>query len=540
MAKVTSMFVMLVALFFLFGSAIGSFPAGAPASRFMKSKSHSQHRWRLGHNTANLSTSRKQRHRHLRQPVDDLLFDEGTNMISTAHSPASRASIGKGTNSRMDEASKNESRIFFPTDEGADPTGTIDSTVALQNTLNKAFGVGSNYSLLGGIVDLGGVEVNLAGGEYIISRPLSMPNTGGGNLVIHGGTIRASESFPSDGYLIQLGSSEAVVDIDGINLVSKSSSNAIYEFISLRDLMLDANFRGGGIQIANSLRTTVDNCYVSHFVSTGILVQAGHETFIHNTFLGQQITEGGDPQERNFSGTAINLSGNDNAVTDVVIFSAAVGIVVNGQANILTGVHCYNKATSFGGVGIHVQLPGNSQTRIIGCYLDFTGIVLDDPAQVTITNTFFLGDANVLIRSTSLHSISGVAIVDNMFSGLGSGISILQLDESQGDFSSIHQTIVDRNSASGMLLKSTRALLTVSGLASNWTLDFSNVLLFPNTIANVQYSFYTNSSTFPQHKLRSVANNQLIVVADEEVFATISAVVDQSDTFLPDSHIYGS
>ena len=68
-------------------------------------------------------------------------------------------------------------------------------------------------------------------------------------------------------------------------------------------------------------------------MSFGIMVQGGHETFIRNSFLGQHITAGSSPIENQFSGVAISLMSNDNAVTDVVIFSAAVGISMSGQEN---------------------------------------------------------------------------------------------------------------------------------------------------------------------------------------------------------------
>ena len=132
-----------------------------------------------------------------------------------------------------------------------------------------------------------------------------------------------------------------------------------YEYITLRDLFLDSNFKGGGISITNSLRINIDNCYITHFTTNGILVQSGHETYIRNTFIGQHITAGGDKNERKFSGIGISLQGNDNAITDVVIFSAAIGILITGQANTISGVHCYNKASGFGGTGIYLKLPGN-------------------------------------------------------------------------------------------------------------------------------------------------------------------------------------
>ena len=153
---------------------------------------------------------------------------------------------------------------------------------------------------------------------------------------IHGGTLLASNDFPADRYLIDLSASPTTTNEENTESPAmdehelSSTSTYYYEFITLKDLMLDSNYRGGGIAVINSLRTSIDNCYLAHFTTNGILVRGGHETYIRNSFLGQHITAGADPGERNFSGTAINIIGNDNAVTDVVIFSAATGIVVSG------------------------------------------------------------------------------------------------------------------------------------------------------------------------------------------------------------------
>ncbi|CAN7081322.1 unnamed protein product [Brassica oleracea var. botrytis] len=59
----------------------------------------------------------------------------------------------------------------------------------------------------------------------------------------------------------------------------------IFEFITLRDLLIDCNYHGGAIVVINSLRTSIDNCYITRFGDTnGIIVQKGHET--RNSFLG--------------------------------------------------------------------------------------------------------------------------------------------------------------------------------------------------------------------------------------------------------------
>lgn len=331
---------------------------------------------------------------------------------------------------------------------------------------------------------------------------------------IHGGTLKASDDFPRDGYLLDL---------------STSSSNGpefLFEFITLRDLLLDANFRGGGIQVINSLRTSIDNCYITHFTTNGIIAKGGHETYIRNSFLGQHITAGGDKGERNFSGTAINLAGNDNSVTDVVIFSAEIGVIVSGQANLLSGIHCYNKATGFGGTGIYLKLPGLTQTRIVDSYLDYTGIVAEDPVQLTISNTFFLGDGFVKLKSIN-GVVNGVNIVDNMFSGSNKGIDIVQLDQSNGPFKTIEQVVVDRNNVKGMNLKGTIGSGVVEGNGTSWTMDFNPILVFPNLIKHVQYTFFPSGNVFVNHALRNISNNKVIVESNVQVPARVFVTVDQ-------------
>lgn len=333
-------------------------------------------------------------------------------------------------------------------------------------------------------------------------------------LQMHGGSLTASNDFPNDGYLIDL------------SLASNTSAYN-YEFVTLRDLLLDSNFRGGGIQVVNSLRTNIDNCYITHFNTTGISVQGGHETYIRYSYLGQHITGGGDPAEHDFSGTGIVLAGNDNAVSDVVVFSAAVGIMITGQANTLSNVHCYNKATGFGGTGVYIKTPGLAQTRIVNSYMDYTGIVAEDPVQLTVSSSFFLGDAYVVFKSVK-GVANGVNIVDNMFSGSDSGVDIVQLDQSNGPFNQVDQVVVDKNNVKGMRLKSTVARSSIQGNSSSWIADFNSVLVFPDLIKQVQYSFITNAtSTFPSHALRSVSGNKVVVQSDATVPATVYITADQ-------------
>ncbi|KAK2988317.1 hypothetical protein RJ640_000304 [Escallonia rubra] len=265
----------------------------------------------------------------------------------------------------------------------------------------------------------------------------------------------------------------------------KDQSNGIYyEDITFRDILFDSSYQGGGLLVIDSARVHVNNCFFIHFTTEGILVQRGHETFMSDCFLGEHSTVGGDRGERNFSGTAIDLASTDNAVTDVAIFSAATGIILRSQANIVTGVHFYNKATYFGGVGILVKA---AQTRIANCYMDYNAIVIEDPAQVHVTNGFFLGGGNVLLKSVN-GLISGLNIVNNMFSGDKN--NMLPIVNLNGEFTNVDQVVIDHNNVVGMSLKSTVGKLSVAGNGTRWVADFSSVLVFPNRINHVQYSFY--------------------------------------------------
>lgn len=352
--------------------------------------------------------------------------------------------------------------------------------------------------------------------------------------------MRASNTFPGDRHLIELwspNSQKLHKQKPHDNLFdAKYENNAIYyEDITFRDILFDSSYKGGGLFVTDSARIRINNCFFLHFFTQGILVERGHETFISGCFLGQHPTIGGDRGEKDFSGTAIELASTDNAVTDVAIFSAEIGIIIRGRANIITGVHCYNKATSFGGIGILVK---SAQTRIENCYIDYNTIVLEDPNQVVISNGYFLGDGNIVLRSIN-GGISGVNIVNNIFCGDASKmVPIVKLD---GEFVEIDQVLIENNIVNGMRLKSTVAKLTVAGNGTKWEADFSSVLVFPGKINHVFYSFYrrivgssVNNNTsninlvgFGGHFVSNVSNNVVVVESEEAFDGVLSVFVDQ-------------
>ncbi|CAH8390876.1 unnamed protein product [Eruca vesicaria subsp. sativa] len=417
-------------------------------------------------------------------------------------------------------------RVIYPISYGADPTGGQDSSDAILEALTDAFQLQTELNMLPRVADLGGVVFDLQGGSYKIGKPLRFPSSGGGNLLVKGGTFRASEVFPGDRHLVELVTSNSGKPMkmspeDTFSDQKDQNSGIFFEDVTFKDILFDSSFRGGGIVVINSARIRITDCYFLHFTTQGIKVQGGHETYISNTFLGQHSTVGGDKQERQFSGTGIDISSTDNAITDVVIFSAGIGILLNGQANMVTGVHCYNKATWFGGIGILVK---SHLTRIDNCYLDYTGIFIEDPVHVHVTNALFLGDANIVLRSVH-GKINGVNIVNNMFSGDPKhNFPMVKLE---GEFHEIGQVVIDQNNVEGMVMKSTTGRSKVSGNGTRWVADFSSVLVFPNRIDHYQHSFFAQSGQIPANAVTNVSNNVVVVETDRAVTGTVSVIVYQ-------------
>ncbi|KAK1375727.1 polygalacturonase QRT3 [Heracleum sosnowskyi] len=425
---------------------------------------------------------------------------------------------------------KSVGRVYYPIGYGADPTGAHDSSDAILKTIEAAIASEKQgLQLMPGITDMGGVIIDLQGGGFKINKPIRLPAYTG-NLVIQGGTFRASGTFPTDRHLVELWSPHSVklddievAELDGFNDQKAQANGIYYEAITFRDILFDSGFRGGGIFVVDSARIRIVDCFFLHFKTKGIQVQKGHETFISTCFLGAHPTVGGDKGERDFQGTAIDLASNDNAVTDVAIFSAAVGITLRGPANMITGVHCYNKATYFGGVGILVK---SGQTRIDNCYLDYNSIIIEDPSQVHVTNGFFLGEGNVVLKAIK-GKISGLTIVDNMFTGNAkSSKPTISLD---GKFTNIDQVLIDQNTVNGMRLKSTVGKLVVAAKGKKWTADFSSILVFPNQINHIQYSVYLPGSTgvYAGHALTKISDNVVVVESEKEVNGFVSVAVDQ-------------
>jgi hypothetical protein len=310
-----------------------------------------------------------------------------------------------------------------PVQFGADPTGVKDSWAALNQCLNHCLnqsklspngffpGQDSTPSF-GPIRDMGGCDIDLEGGEYLISQPLILPPMNA-NMQFGRGSLVASKAFQGD-FLF-------VVGEKGSCKVPQGSCNIDINF---PELFLDGNHVASGLQINNVMGVTIGpGGYFLNFTAYGVQINAGHEVMMDRCWLGEtnfdfdHVARGVAP-----NATAIQINGNDHYILNTVVFSSKIGLEVNGAADYITGVHVWfpvNHAVHFpDSIAFH---NGGSGNRWNGCYMDggraiFTGGGL----QETIwTNGFECCQGAAAAPGTTA---SGITLVGNT---VGPGLQII-------------------------------------------------------------------------------------------------------------------
>lgn len=161
--------------------------------------------------------------------------------------------------------------VLYPVDFGADPTAATDSSDAFDRVVAAA--LNSTHHNRPGmakhILDLGGVTIDLQGGDYLLSRPLEIP-VGFGNVHITSGTIRAAATFPASAYLIEIGGSLA--GCQQMDPKQKSCN----ENLGFQDLMLDGQLQAaGGLRINSTMGSVVGPVRIpsapAHFTCVSLL-----------------------------------------------------------------------------------------------------------------------------------------------------------------------------------------------------------------------------------------------------------------------------
>ena len=181
---------------------------------------------------------------------------------------------------------------YSPLDFGGDPLGVLDSAPALDACIAACV----NYSIaldpLGHfpgdasfgngkyIRNAGGCSIDLGGGEFLLSRPVLIPEYLGNMALGHGSLIADATPgvFPVDSFLL-------VVGVEGSCKVPQGSCGLDFAF---PELFLDGRHVASGIQINNVMGTTVGpSSYFLNFTSFGLQINAGHEVLVDRCWLGE-------------------------------------------------------------------------------------------------------------------------------------------------------------------------------------------------------------------------------------------------------------
>jgi len=425
-------------------------------------------------------------------------------------------------------ASRDLNRDVNPVDFGADPTGRADASDSIDQALAVLVNVSAvaPHKMASNINNLGGAALDLSGGEFLISRPIIIPPLVG-NVRITGGTLRATQSFPADRYLIEVGYATTPC-------VPADKQGVCNEFIAIHDVFLDGGHRAAGcIQVNKTMGTTIGpSAFLTGFNQAGIAVNQGHETIISDSWLAENYWSDPKPSRActpdgsgNDGSTAVKLNGEDNYMSNVIIFDyTCLGVLVNGAATTLDGVHSWNG----GGVAISIDGSYDVQDRIVNCYLDYSTLQITNPKFVLVQGNFFYNSHAVLVGA----KLEGLVMKQNIYS----------MNQYGGNRSIVLQSlsvptckdVVIMEDIDGQQTGGTHTIYRTSIQQSlyhwqskKWQFDFSNALLLPH-IDTVTYSLTLDEgSALVAHAARTPNGTTVIVETAQAVSGTVTMTVSQ-------------
>jgi len=428
-----------------------------------------------------------------------------------------------------------------PTTFGGDPTGVKDSTTALQtcvqhcvnqSTLSPNGVFPGTYSFKNGksIRDMGGCFIDLEGGEYRISSPITIPEYNA-NMQMGFGSIVAGPTFPANEFLVVIGKK-------GSCKVPQGSCNLDINF---PDLFFDGGNRGNCLQINNVMGVTIGpGGYFLNFTSFGVQVNGGHEVMIDRCWLGETNFDFDFAAQKVApNATAIQINGNDHYILNTIVFSSKIGIEINGAADYVTGTHVWfpiNRALAFKDtMAFHITRHGN---RFNGCYADGGRVVFegDGLTKNMWTNGFEccagsgLGNIphGIILRGSTSGTIgSGLQIFANEFGG---GSIWYESDSGSVPKKLVIKDVRIHQNSFTTHARGTRATKSITHKdASSWFFDFCNVLIFPQ-IASVRFSLQatTQETTFVNAMAAPPDNCTVTILTDKPFSGTVTVDVDSS------------
>uniref|UniRef100_A0A0G4GRI1 Right handed beta helix domain-containing protein n=1 Tax=Chromera velia CCMP2878 TaxID=1169474 RepID=A0A0G4GRI1_9ALVE len=409
------------------------------------------------------------------------------------------------------------SRQYRLTEYGGDPSGLQDSSDAVEKLLHDLVS-GSQENpqwMIDNITDLQGAVISLDGGQFLLSRPLSIPRWTG-NVFVENGKLLASPDFPTDRYVVEVG-------VDAHPLLGNATCDdttftQCAMNVAIQNIVVDGRNRARGCVRMQQTTGAVlgPSALFLHFAGVGLDVHWGHEVILTGAWVGQYLfTEEGKKTSQ--TGIGVRIHGNDHVMDNVIVFSAKLGVLVRGAANLLRNVHNWNGSS-------HGYVLSGSGNRLLDSYPDFNSVVIAGGDACLVRSNFFLGGARLFLktqegaedvpvipgesvspslrvdahgkgkRGTLDRGLKGFVVDGNVFNGCG-GKSAIIVDEAEGRFTSLTDSLVDSNSFSDCKAKATRVRLSAEigkeKPEKTSKMSLSEALLFPSLPPKSLVLFHT-------------------------------------------------
>lgn len=157
--------------------------------------------------------------------------------------------------------------LFNPTDYGGDPTGAVSSQAAFNAAISAMLSVRHEKDAQG-FVDLGGATLDLSGGIFLLTAPISFPD-GYSNFRIQRGTLLAAPHFPAGKYMLSIGGATCVMQGQAGKVCSKN--------VDVSHMTFDgAGHASGCLSVNHTMNVNVGPAImVTSFTAYGITLGSG-------------------------------------------------------------------------------------------------------------------------------------------------------------------------------------------------------------------------------------------------------------------------
>lgn len=220
-----------------------------------------------------------------------------------------------------------------------------------------------------------------------------------------------------------------------------------------------AGFEGVGISLSGSGAGYIHEAWLGQYqpgrtkapdTATAILLDGAHHFIFLTVTFHTRIVLTSDFFPSYLLNKQMKGAQHDCDVNNVIVWSGLVGVNTTNGANRLQGVHTWNDAGKNGGTGIRLH---KGSGRVEQCYLDYAPLVIGCPATEShhatlamVEGNLFLGSSTIVLEALDKAAYAaGLVVTNNIFHTWNNANRTFVLDETNGKFAGVVNTIVDGN-----------------------------------------------------------------------------------------------